>query len=132
MELTASALVAEALKLSLPASVWSRSTEGHNQDIVSMGMHAAVDLVQVVELCETVAAVHAMAAAQAMELRGLQYTSPLLAAVHARLRQHTAFVLEDRPFDTEIAAVTHCLRAGGLITSNSGGDRSRIWNGVRA
>src|SRR6185312_14281982 len=82
MELTASALTAEVLKLSLPASVWSRSTEGHNQDKVSMGMHAALDLCQIIELSETVAAVHAMAAAQAMELRGLQYTSQPLAALH--------------------------------------------------
>jgi histidine ammonia-lyase len=112
MELTASALTAELLKLSLPASIWSRSTEGHNQDKVSMGMHAAVELVQVIELSETVAAVHAMTAAQALELRGLSYTSRPLQALHAALRQHVAFLREDRPLDAEIVAVTQFLRAG--------------------
>jgi histidine ammonia-lyase len=112
MELTASALTAELLKLSLPASVWSRSTEGHNQDKVSMGNHAALDLWHIVELSETVAAVHAMAAAQAMELRGLQYTSQPLAELHAALREHVAFVREDRALDAEIVAVTHFLRRG--------------------
>lgn len=112
MELTASALTAELLKLSLPASIWSRSTEGHNQDKVSMGMHAALDLWQVVELSETVAAVHAMTAAQALELRGLSQTSRPLAALHAALRQHVALVREDRPLDAEIVAVTDFLRAG--------------------
>ena len=112
MELTASALTAELLKLSLPASIWSRSTEGHNQDKVSMGMHAARDLVQVIELSETVAAIHAMTAAQAMELRGLSHTSPALAALHEELRRHVAFVREDRPLDAEIVAVTEFLRAG--------------------
>ena len=128
MELTASALTAEALKLSLPASVWSRSTEGHNQDIVSMGMHAALDLVQVVELSETVAAVHAMAAAQAMELRGLQYTSQELAAVHSALRKHSALVCDDRPLDVEIAAVTECLRDGKLTSAAAMQDAPRSDN----
>lgn len=112
MELTASALTAEALKLSMPASVWSRSTEGHNQDKVSMGTHAALELWQIIELTETVAAVHAMAAAQAMELRGLSHTSKPLAQLHAALRQHAALVREDRPLDAEIGAVTQFLRRG--------------------
>ncbi|HTU58730.1 MAG TPA: aromatic amino acid lyase, partial [Polyangiales bacterium] len=112
MELTASALTAELLKLSLPASIWSRSTEGHNQDKVSMGMHAALELVQVIELSETVAAVHAMTAAQALELRGLSHTSKPLQELHAALRQHVAFVREDRPLDGEIVAVTEFLRRG--------------------
>lgn len=112
MEITASALTAEALKLSLPASVWSRSTEGHNQDKVSMGALAALDLVQILELSETVAAVHAMTAAQALELRGLDHTSQPLRALHAAVREHTAFVREDRPLDAEIESVRSYLRAG--------------------
>jgi histidine ammonia-lyase len=112
MELTASALTAELLKVSLPASIWSRSTEGHNQDKVSMGMHAALELWQVLELSETVAAVHAMTAAQALELRGLTYTSRPIQELHAALRKHVGFLHEDRPLDAEIVAVTQLLRAG--------------------
>jgi len=37
MQISTSALAAEALKLTMPASVFSRSTECHNQDKVSMG-----------------------------------------------------------------------------------------------
>jgi len=112
MEITASALTAEALKLSMPASVFSRSTEGHNQDKVSMGSLAVHDLLSILELTETVAAIHAIAAAQAMELRGLTHTSHALRALHAALRQHSAFVEEDRPLDAEITAVAAFLRAG--------------------
>jgi len=43
MQISASALTAEALKLTMPASVFSRSTESHNQDKVSMGSIAARD-----------------------------------------------------------------------------------------
>ena len=70
MEITASALTAEALKMSMPASVFSRSTENHNQDKVSMGSIAAFDFERTVELVESVAAVHAIACAQGVELRG--------------------------------------------------------------
>jgi histidine ammonia-lyase len=119
MEITASALTAEALKLSMPASVFSRSTEGHNQDKVSMGSLAVHDLLQILELSETVAAIHAMAAAQAMELRGLTHTSHALRAMHAAVRQHSAFVEEDRPLDAEITAVATFLR-GGLKIETAG------------
>ena len=44
MQITASALTAEALKLTMPASAFSRSTESHNQDKVSMGTIAAREL----------------------------------------------------------------------------------------
>ena len=54
MQITASALAAEALKNTMPASSFSRSTESHNQDKVSMGTIAARDCLRVVELTETV------------------------------------------------------------------------------
>jgi histidine ammonia-lyase len=115
MEITASALTAEALKLTMPASVFSRSTEGHNQDKVSMGSLASLDLRNVLELTEHVAAVHALAAAQALELRGLEHAPPALRALHARVREHAAFMREDRPLDAAIAALAIELRAGTLL-----------------
>lgn len=41
MQLACSAMAAEALKMAAPMSVFSRSTEAHNQDKVSMGTIAA-------------------------------------------------------------------------------------------
>ena len=43
----------------MPASVFSRSTECHNQDKVSMGTIAARDCLRVLELTEQVVAAHA-------------------------------------------------------------------------
>ncbi|MFF3513268.1 aromatic amino acid lyase [Streptomyces sp. NPDC002573] len=43
MQITASSLAAEALKRTMPAASFSRSTEAHNQDKVSMGTIAARD-----------------------------------------------------------------------------------------
>ena len=112
MEISASALSAEALKLSAPASVFSRSTEGHNQDKVSMGMLAVQDWLAILDLGETVAAIHALACAQALDLRGLDHVSAPARELHAQLRQHAAPLAEDRPLDAEIVAVSDWLRSG--------------------
>ena len=56
VQIASSAWTAEALKLTMPASVFSRSTECHNQDKVSMGTIAARDCLRVLELTEQVVA----------------------------------------------------------------------------
>ncbi len=114
MEITASALTAEALKLTMPASVFSRSTEGHNQDKVSMGSIAALDLAQILDLTETVAAVTLIAFAQAVELRGLSEMPEPIRALHAAVRERVARLDEDRRMDGDIAAVLGLIRADAL------------------
>jgi histidine ammonia-lyase len=69
VQIAASAWTAEALKNTLPASVFSRSTECHNQDKVSMGTIASRDCVRVLELTEQVAAATLLAAVQAIGIR---------------------------------------------------------------
>ena len=69
VQIAASAWAAEALKNTMPASVFSRSTECHNQDKVSMGTIAARDCVRVNKLTAQVAAALLLAAFQAINLR---------------------------------------------------------------
>jgi histidine ammonia-lyase len=69
VQIAVSAWAAEALKQTMPASVFSRSTECHNQDKVSMGSIAARDCLRVLELTEQIAAAHLLATAQAVTLR---------------------------------------------------------------
>jgi histidine ammonia-lyase len=69
LQISASAWTAEALKLTMPASVFSRSTECHNQDKVSMGTIAARDSLRVIELTEQVAAALLIAVRQGVWLR---------------------------------------------------------------
>ncbi len=70
VQIAVSAWTAEALKLTMPASVFSRSTECHNQDKVSMGTIAARDCIRIIELTEQVAAAALIATVQGVELRG--------------------------------------------------------------
>ncbi len=69
VQISVSAWSAEALKQTMPASVFSRSTECHNQDKVSMGTIAARDCLRVIELTEQVVAAMLLATSQAVYLR---------------------------------------------------------------
>ncbi len=113
MQIAASALTAEALKQTMPASVFSRSTECHNQDKVSMGTIAARDALRVVELTEQVAAISLLVVAQAVDLRlreGGQCRSRSLALRDA-VRSQAPFVDADRRQDRDIAAVLTMIRS---------------------
>ncbi|MFO7562550.1 MAG: aromatic amino acid ammonia-lyase [Enhygromyxa sp.] len=112
MQIAASALAAEALKTTLPASVFSRSTECHNQDKVSMGTIAARDALRVVELTEQVVAISLLAVAQAVDLRlrvGGQ-CRPRSLALRDAVRRRAPFVDADRRQDGDIAAILSMLR----------------------
>ena len=114
MQISASALTAEALKLTLPASVFSRSTESHNQDKVSMGTIAVRDCLRILELAETVAAIVLLAALQAVDLRGAERCGKRAVELHAVVRAAIPMVIEDRRQDHDIAHVLTMLRADEL------------------
>ena len=113
VQISASAWTAEALKLTMPASVFSRSTECHNQDKVSMGTIAARDCLRVLQLSEQVAAALVMACTQALELRERQTPTPATPAVRAfcaAARRITPFLDEDRPLEGELRALVAALQ----------------------
>jgi histidine ammonia-lyase len=113
MQISASALAAEALKLTLPAASFSRSTESHNQDKVSMGTLAARDALRVVELAETVAAIGLLAGCQGVELRGGPLP-PRLGALLAAVRREVPGLSADRRQDLDIARALTLHRSRAL------------------
>ena len=115
LQISVSAWTAEALKQTMPASVFSRSTECHNQDKVSMGTIAARDCLRVIELTEQVVAAMLIAARQGMALR--QRIAPAAtmegapAAMLTDLSARIALVEEDRALDGDLHALLRDLRA---------------------
>jgi histidine ammonia-lyase len=105
MQISASALAAEALKLTVPATAFSRSTESHNQDKVSMGTIAARDCLQVLELTETVAAIALLAGCQAVDLRGEEIASLRARSLRDAVRKVVPPLVDDRRQDVDIEAV---------------------------
>jgi len=114
MEITASALTAEALKLAAPSSVFSRSTESHNQDKVSMGTISAREAQRICELTEMVAAVHLLALCQAVDLRGPERFAAPVRALWSTVRDAVPVNDGDRRMDRDIDAVLGLYRAGAL------------------
>ena len=124
VQISSSAWTAEALKLTMPASVFSRSTEAHNQDKVSMGTIAARDCLRILELTEQVAAAHTLATVQAARLRlRINNTTPIplpLRKFMASVTAESPFVDEDRALESDLRALTARIAACDLVGGYGG------------
>lgn len=109
MQIAASALTAEALKLTMPASVFSRSTENHNQDKVSMSTIAARECSRVLDIVETVAAICLLALAQAVDVRRGEGCHRCSRALREAVREKVRFNDGDRRQDRDVAAVKEMI-----------------------
>jgi len=105
VQIAISAWTAEALKNTMPASVFSRSTECHNQDKVSMGTIAARDCLRNLELVEQVCAASLLACVQAAYIRieqngeDLSEKNPQMFAMYQNILQFFDPVISDRPLE---------------------------------
>ncbi len=113
VQIGASAWTAEALKLTMPASVFSRSTECHNQDKVSMGTIAARDCLRILQLTEQVTASALISVCQGVELR-IEKGDLSWDGIGGELRKTLESVRRTSTKLTEDRALEHELRA--LIT----------------
>jgi histidine ammonia-lyase len=116
VQIAVSAWTAEALKLTVPASVFSRSTECHNQDKVSMGTISARDCLRVLELSEQVTAASLLAASQGVELRLRRSEidegdlTPAVRDTHKLVLDSCGFVDEDRPLEQSLRGMCAAIR----------------------
>jgi histidine ammonia-lyase len=104
LQITVSALAAEAAKCSMPMAVFSRPTESANQDVVSMGTIAARDLENITNLAADGVSISLLAMRQAAKIR---ISGPCLSAL-SHLKDVDALVeplMEDRPMDDAIQII---------------------------
>ena len=119
VQIGVSAWTAEALKQTLSASIFSRSTECHNQDKVSMGTIAARDASRVIVLTEQVIAALCCASVQAVNLKGLDgKLAEVLTAFKAWVLQTFDYVVEDRPLQQELQQLVNRLENLELLNSD--------------
>lgn len=111
VQISSSAWTAEALKLTMPCSVFSRSTECHNQDKVSMGTIGARDCLRIIELTNQVLSAATMVTTQAIDLRIVQKElkfdnlSNSIKTFYNTVRKNHAYLNEDRPLDKELRLI---------------------------
>ena len=115
LSISTSALAAEALKLTMPAASFSRSTESHNQDKLSMGTIAARDAERISTLTERILAIHLLAAAQGCEIRGDTSVRPEIVVLIKKIRSISEAVLEDRELDSDIERLARTIAGSDLF-----------------
>lgn len=118
VQIGVSAWTAEALKQTIAASIFSRSTECHNQDKVSMGTIAARDASRVIILTEQVIAALCCACVQAIQLKGLsQNLSQVLTQFQNWVLESFTFVEEDRPLQQDLQNLVDRFEQLSLLQS---------------
>jgi len=117
VQYTAASLVSECKTLAHPASVDSIPSSAGQEDHVSMGMTSARHAREVVANVETVIALEALGAAQALDLRAPLEPGPATRAVHAAIRQRVPFFEADREFGPDIADAVSLVHEGGLVAA---------------
>jgi histidine ammonia-lyase len=115
VQIGVSSFTAEALKLTMPASVFSRSTECHNQDKVSMGTHSARDCCRIIELVQQVAACSIFTSVQALELRvrrgefKMEWLNADLRSTIEKVQHLAPFLEEDRALESDLRALQKAI-----------------------
>ncbi len=115
MQLSVTSLACAIRQMAGPSSIHSLPTETYNQDVVSLGMHAAVTAADALECLRNAAAMVLLAAAQAVDLRG--GAAPLGAGsrrVYDAVRRVGAFVEADRPLEDDVAGVAEAIQSGAF------------------
>jgi phenylalanine ammonia-lyase len=107
MQLSLASLACAARQMASPSTVHPISTEQHNQDMVSLGVHAALTAHDLLACARNAVSILLLAACQAVDLRG---AAAKLGAgsgrIYRAVRAVSPFVRADRPLDADIAAVS--------------------------
>lgn len=111
MQLLAAALAVQNRKLAQNHQSFTLPTEGDNQDVNSLGTHAAFDFRESVANLERLTAIMFLAATQALELRGIEKASKKAQAIYACIRQHSPRIEQCRPMSEEIDSLIQLMRA---------------------
>lgn len=106
LQLSVTSLACAIRQIAGPSSIHSIPTEQYNQDVVSLGMHAAVTAMDSLECLRNQVAMLLIAAAQAADLRGsLDSLGKGNRSTYEAVRRVSRFVENDRALETDIAAI---------------------------
>jgi phenylalanine ammonia-lyase len=106
MQLVHTSLVTAIRHWSAPSLIHTLPTEQYNQDIVSLGTHAALTAMDVTRLAGYAVAITLLSVAQAIDLRhGAESIGAGTGPIYRAIRAVSPFVDADRALDGDIAAV---------------------------
>lgn len=113
MQLCLTSLVCALRQMASPNLIHTLPTEQYNQDMVSLGTHAALTAADMTVLLRHAVAIVLIALRQAIELRGTAAAALGTgnAALFAQLAEHIPFLNEDRALDGDIAKLSEQILA---------------------
>jgi histidine ammonia-lyase len=110
IQILAASLTVQCRKLAQSHASFVLPTEGDNQDVNSLGTHAAFDLRASVQHLQELTGILLMAASQALELRGIEKASHKSRAVVEEYRQAVPYLREDRLVHSDLIATVETMR----------------------
>ena len=114
------ALTSEILPKAVPNSIFSRSSESHNQDKVSLGMSAAVQCMEMIEPLFTLSAMYLICLAQAIDLRKIQLKGSVSSQYYEMIRGTVPFVERDQSLEKSVRVLARKLKTLAAKRRESG------------
>lgn len=111
VQILAASIAVQCRKLAQTHASFVLPTEGDNQDVNSLGTHAAFDFRASVAHLEQLVSVLLMAGCQALELRGIERASESARSIFTEYRKVVPFLKEDRLVHKDLMATIQFLRA---------------------
>ncbi len=112
LQLLAASLTVQNRKLAQSHQAFMLPTEGDNQDVNSLGMHAALDLRDSVMNLTRLTAILLLASTQALELRGFDRAGQKSQAICEVVRKYSPKLGSCRPMSEEINTIVNLLKEG--------------------
>ncbi len=110
IQILAASLTVQTRKLAQSHASFVLPTEGDNQDVNSLGTHAAFDLKASVAHLQELTGILLMASSQALELRGLDKASDKSKRVVEEYRKTVPYLREDRLVHNDLVATVESMR----------------------
>ena len=111
MQLCLTSLVCAMRHLANPSMIHTLPTEQYNQDMVSLGTHAALTAMDMTTMAQEAAAIVLISLCQAIDLRGgSENLGTGNRAIFESVRKEVSFLENDRPLDSDIAQVSESIR----------------------
>ena len=111
VQLCLTSLVCALRHLASPSMIHTLPTEQYNQDMVSLGTHAALTAMDMTTMAQDAAAITLLALCQAIDLRGGCNDLGIgNRAIFETVRKDVAILENDRPLDGDIARLSKLIR----------------------
>lgn len=108
------AITSEVVAMTTASTVFSRSSESHNQDKVSLGMSAATAFAAMLDKAFTVSALSLACIAQALDLKGVELQGEESRQLKNLVRTHVPFVEKDQALGEAVTKLKAALEERAL------------------